>query len=128
MKLTEADISAVLDDCKAALEKVRLDDFEKEQLFTSYSKMLTEYRDHFGEDTEIRYRIRKRLVRLELVLSVKGENGIPFSKNAMQRLWKYKTKSILFPLAEPRQHPAIIWEDTMSLFSSQTCRYPSADK
>ena len=78
MKLTEADISAILDDCKAALEKVRLDDFEKEQLFTSYSKMLTKYRDHFGENTEIRYRIRKRLVRLELVLSVKGEKWNPF--------------------------------------------------
>lgn len=78
MKLTEADISAILDDCKAALEKVRLDDFEKEQLFASYSKMLTEYRDHFGEDTEIRYRIRKRLVRLESVLSVKGEKWNPF--------------------------------------------------
>ena len=62
----------MIDDYKAALEKVSLDDFEKEKLLGQFRKILTEYRDHFGEETEVRLHLLKRFGRHYLIMGVKG--------------------------------------------------------
>ena len=79
-------VNNLLTDYKASLGKARLNDFEKERLLNNLQEVLSLYCAHFGDNIEIRYHIRKRIIRLELIISIKGEKWNPFEEEKDENL------------------------------------------
>jgi len=80
MKLTENTITKILSGCETALKKGKLMEDEISDYLGKVRGVLYDYRDYLGEETEIIYRIRKRVDRLELRMAIKGQKLDPFEK------------------------------------------------
>lgn len=80
MTLSEGDIEKILSESRAALSKIRLSESGAADFMKAVSEILQYYRGIFPEDTEVRYRLRKRLGRLQLDILVRGEKRNPLEE------------------------------------------------
>ena len=98
MRLTDSDIKQIIEECRAVLTKCRLSEEEAEVFIRNASDILGFYRDFFGEDREIRYRVRKRSGRAELRFGVKGKKLDPFEegREAEKLSQQRSVKRVLF--------------------------------
>ena len=82
MKLNETDIEGLISSVRDSLSKARLEDFEKEEYINSIEDILEQYKDHLSEESELRYRIHKRGIRMEVILYIHGEKWDPLEQGA----------------------------------------------
>lgn len=72
MRLNERDIQTALEQIRTAPQLKKIGSEEAERLCKLVGFVLTDYADHFGEETAFEFRIRKRLTGAELRISVSG--------------------------------------------------------
>ena len=73
MELTNSNIGIIIEDCRTTLNKCKLSAEDAETFIDTASEILNLYRDSLGEESTIRYHVRKRSGRTELRFGVKGK-------------------------------------------------------
>ena len=78
--LSEEDIGKLLSESRMALSKIRLSESGAADFMEAVSDIMQYYRKVFPEDTEVRYRLRKRLGRIQLDVVIRGERKNPLEE------------------------------------------------
>ena len=98
MGLTVEDINRMIGECRAAAARRKIADEDSEEFINAVSLILHTYREHLGEDCEIKYRMRRRLNRAEIMFVVKGDRCDPFETgNGAEELRKKKMLNSMLP-------------------------------
>lgn len=96
--LSDACISDVLAECRDVLEKRQFTEDDIDPYLESVASMLACYREHFGEDAEIKYRIRRRFGRIELRVALRGEKLDPLQQEMESNDTGQSVRRVLRPL------------------------------
>lgn len=106
VSLSSGCIDNILAECRAFLKKNRFEDDEIGLYLGRVANVLNSYREHFGEDATIRYRIRKRYHRIEFRLGLRGEKFDPLQAEKETDDIGRSVRRELSPLVWNRTHAA----------------------
>ena len=104
--LTDECSNEILSDCRSLLEKYRFSDDEIDLFLNHAADVLRCYREHFGEDAQLEYRVRKRFKRVELRLVMRGEKLSPLEAKKEMGDTNQSVQQALSPL---------VWNQTIAI-------------